>query len=81
MVWSSSKEAHGSTVMKTDCLEVMGISRGRGRFKKTWIGIVRNDLKVIKLTDKIALCRIEKKCQIKCGRPQVIGVKFDDDDE
>lgn len=34
-----------ATVRRIYCLKVTGISRGRGRFKKTWLETVRNDPK------------------------------------
>lgn len=45
-----------TTVRKINCLEITGASRDRGeRPKKTRIKTVRNDMKAINLTDKIAL--------------------------
>lgn len=40
-------------VRRNDCLEVIYISRGRGRPKKIWIETLRNDLRVL-IIDKIA---------------------------
>lgn len=43
------------TAKKIDCLEITDTSRKRGICKKTWIGIVVNDLNILNLIDKIIL--------------------------
>lgn len=43
---------------RTDCLEVISISRGRGRTKNNLDRNNYNNLRVFNLTDKIALDRI-----------------------
>lgn len=41
----------------------------RGRHKKTWIETIRNDLKALNFTDKIALDRTEWKYKIHAADP------------
>lgn len=44
---------------KIECSNVTRTSRRRKRPKKTWIETIRNDLKALNLTGKIALNRAE----------------------
>lgn len=51
MVGHVQRRSADATVRKNDSLEVMGTPMGRGGPKKTWIQIVRNDLKALNLID------------------------------
>lgn len=53
MVLSCTKEALDATMKKSDSLVVIGTSRKRERLKKTWIETIKNDLKVLNLTNNI----------------------------
>lgn len=49
--------------------KVIGTLRGRRRPKKTWVAVVRNDLKVLNFIYKIAFGRIEWKCNTHVADP------------
>lgn len=57
------------TLRKSNSLEIVGTSSGRGRLKKTQIKAVRNDLKAVNLIDKIALNQTEQKRKIHVAEP------------
>lgn len=69
MVWSCKRRSTDAALRKIYSLEITGISRWKGRPKKTWIEKVRNNLKALNCTDKIAQYRTELKHMIHLTDP------------
>lgn len=73
------KKTHWCNSINCWFLDVTGSSRKRTRPRKTWIAIVRDDLKVFNLTNKIALNWIKHKSKVYVANSSYLKLRLDDD--
>lgn len=57
MVWAYAKEMHRYLVTRCERLAIVGLRRGRGKWKKDWGEVIRHDIVCLQITDDMTFDR------------------------
>ena len=63
-------------VRKNLAMKVDGLPRGRGRPKRTWIDVVKIDMKKCSLSEDLAQDRSECRNRIRLAHPNIVGIRL-----